>query len=143
MSDTALVRAVKAYRLEHRCGLQEAIDAVRGPRTAQPDTMTDYASRLGIVEQIIAGVFRRQPDMSGDTRRRLAPHEYRAVQEAAAEIAALFGKERPSDTRVAEVAEETFGLPYGSLQRGAEIGDGAQDASAMVGSGTPPKDGAA
>jgi len=93
MTETDLVRAIKAYRLEHRCGLQEAIDAVRGPRAPAPDTMTEKTSTLGIVEQMIASVFRRQPDMSGDNRRRLMPHEYRTVQDVAAEIVEFFGQE--------------------------------------------------
>lgn len=93
MSETDLVQRVKAYRLEHRCSLQEAIDAVRGPQ--KPREMTEKTSRLGQVEQIIAMLFVRMPDMSGDQRVRLGDYEYRRVQSAAKDIEALFALHHP------------------------------------------------
>lgn len=88
MAETDLVKRVKAYRIEHRCSLQEAIDAVRGPR---PERMfTDATTRQGHIEQIIASLFVRMPDMSGDQRRRLRDDQYRSVQDVAREIECLF-----------------------------------------------------
>lgn len=81
------VRLVKAYRLEHRCSLQEAIDACRTPPPARE--MTEKTSLLGQVEQEIATLLVRMPDMSGDQRRRLRDDQYRQVQSIAREVVAL------------------------------------------------------
>ena len=88
MSSDNLVQRVKAYRIEHRCSLQEAIDAVSGPRPER--VFTDATTRQGHIEQIIASLFVRMPDMSGDQRRRLRDDQYRSVQDVAREIEGLF-----------------------------------------------------
>lgn len=88
MAETDLVKRVKAYRIEHRCSLQEAIDDVRGPRPER--VFTDATTRQGHIEQIIASLFVLMPDMSGDQRRRLRDDQYRSVQDVAREIEGLF-----------------------------------------------------
>ena len=86
-SESELVRRVKAYRLEHRCGLQEAIDACRAPLRARE--MTEMTSLLGRVEHEITALLVRTPDMSGDQRRRLRDDQYRQVQSIARDVVSL------------------------------------------------------
>lgn len=49
------------------------------------------------IEKVIAGVFARQPHMSGDQRERLLPHERRRVEDAAITILETIAKLRNHD----------------------------------------------
>jgi hypothetical protein len=51
------------------------------------------------LERVLAGMFGRQPDMSGDQRKRLLPHELRRVEDTAQELLELLAKLAPETGR--------------------------------------------